>query len=80
MVVLLVVLAVVLVLVAKAWKSVAPTALDVSGVAPASALPDHGQPQAVEAVRRGDLPRMEEAQARTDEHGARVQEALQAAE
>jgi hypothetical protein len=80
MIVLLVVLAVVLVLVARAWKSVAPTALDVSGVAPAGAVPDHGQPQATEALRKGDLPRMDEARQRTDEHGARVQEALQVSE
>ena len=79
MILLVVVLAVVLLLVAKSWKTVAPTALDVRD-AQSGPIDDHGQKEAGEAVRKGDLPRLKETQENTDAHAARVQEALDAVE
>ncbi len=80
MVLLLVVMAIVLVLAAQAWRSVAPAALEASDAGRSGPLDDHGQPDAAAAVRRGELPRLPEARQLTDEHGARVQEALNGTE
>ncbi len=77
MILLLVVLAVVLVLVAKAWKTVTPTVLDVRDVQ-SGPLDNHGQEKAGAALRKGDLPGLRETQENTDAHAAQVQEALNA--
>ena len=79
MILLLVVLAVVLVLVANAWKTVTPTVLDVRDVQ-SGPLNNHGQEEAGEELRRGNLPRLRETQENTDAHAAQVQEALNAIE
>ena len=80
MILLVVVLAVVLLLAAKAWKTVAPTALDTQDALQSGPLNDHGQGEAGQAIRKGDLPRLRETQENTDAHSARVQEALHAVE
>ena len=80
MILLVVVLAVVLLLAAKAWKTVAPTALDTQDALQSGPLNDHGQGQAGEELRKGDLPGLRETQENTDAHSARVQEALDAVE
>jgi hypothetical protein len=80
MIALVIVMAVVLVLVAKAWKSVAPEALEASGALPSSPVNDHGQSEAAGALRSGELPRLHETRQETDDHHAQVQQALDATE
>jgi len=77
MVALLIVMAVVLTLVARAWRTVAPAALDVRDATHSGPLDDHGQTEAGNAVREGGMPDLRETERETDEHAARVQEALQ---
>ncbi len=77
---LLVVLAVVMLLVAKSWKTIAPTALDTQDALQSGPLHDHGQGEAGDAIRKGDLPGLRETQENTDAHAAQVQEALNAVE
>jgi hypothetical protein len=76
MVMLLIVMAVVLVLVAKAWKSVAPEALEASDALQSGPLNDHGQSEAANEVRSGGLPRLHETRQEADDHNARVEQAL----
>jgi hypothetical protein len=71
MVMLLVVLAVVLFLVARSWNRVAPEALAVDA---------HGQPEAAEAIRSGDLPGLNEMRQQTDAHADEVEAILEQAE
>jgi hypothetical protein len=80
MVALLVVMAVVLILVAKAWRSVAPEAMETHDALQSGPLSDHGQEEAAGALRSGELPKLGETRRETDEHSARVQEALDATE
>ena len=80
MILLVVVLAVVMLLVAKSWKTVAPTALDTQDALQSGPLNDHGQGAAGAALRKGDLPRLRETLGNTDAHSAQVQEALNADE
>ena len=77
---LLIVTAVVLVLVARSWRSVAPEALETSGAVQSQPLDAHGEQGAAQAIRSGELPRLDDARRETDEHSARVQEALDAIE
>ena len=80
MVLLVVVMAVVLILVAKSWKAVAPAALDTQDALNSGPLSDHGQPAAAGALREGGMPNLRETQAETDQHSAQMQEALEAIE
>jgi hypothetical protein len=66
MVMLLIVLVAVLLLVAEAWERFAPTAIEIDG--------------AGQELHSGRLPRLQDAQARTDTHVDNVEQALQAAE
>ena len=76
-VVLVVVLAIVLLLVARSWRAVAPEAIDVSGPGGgAMVLDDRGQTGAGDAVRSGELPDLREMQQNTDAHAQRVGDAL----
>jgi hypothetical protein len=76
MIALVIVMAVVLVLVAKAWRSVAPEALEASDALPSTPVSDHGQTEAAGALRSGELPRLHETRQEADDHNARVQQAL----
>ena len=78
MVLLVIVMAVVLILVAKSWKTVAPAALDTQDAL--SSVNDRGQPEAAAAARQGGMPGLGETQDQTDQHSAQVQEALDAIE
>jgi len=83
MIVLLVALVIVLLLVARSWKSVAPEAMQVSnpdGSSVSVQASDHGETEAGEAVRSGDLPDLNETKKQTDAHAQQVQEALAATE
>jgi len=62
------VLAVVLLLVARNWNQVGPEALAVDA---------HGQPEAAEAIRSGDLPGLNEMRQRTDAHADEVEAVLE---
>ena len=78
--VLIVALAIVLLLVAKNWRSVAPHAIQVTDPDLGATVDDHGQTEAGEAVRSGQLPDMNEMRQQTDAHAQQVQEALEAIE
>ena len=80
MVMLVVVLAVVLLLVARNWRSVAPTAMQISDPELGATVDDHGQAEAGAAVRSGQLPGLNDMRQQTDAHSQDVQEALEAIE
>lgn len=67
LVVLVVVLAVVLLLAGRAWRSVAPAAVQ---------LETHGGDRAGEASNPGTLPGLNEMQSETDAHAERLRQAL----
>ena len=71
-------MAIVLLLVARQWRSVAPVAQQVSG-APAP-LDDRGETGAGEAVRSGELPDLKEMQAETSAHADQLEQALEQTE
>ena len=75
MVILVVVMAVVLLLVARAWKSMAPTAAQLPAAQSTDGIDPHGQDDAAEAA--GGLPNLEETRQETDRHKQQVQEALE---
>ena len=77
MVVLLVVLAVVLLLAARSWKSVTPTLAQLPGAEGAGAVSDHGQTDAAESLRETGLPNLNQMQQATTEYSDLVQETLQ---
>lgn len=70
----LIVTAIVLILAARAWTSVAPTAQQIMKPG-TGAVPDHGDKKAAAAATSGDLPDLEEMKKRTDRHAAEVKEA-----
>ncbi len=76
MVLLVVVMAVVLVLVAQAWKQAAPTALDVGRATAGGPLDAHGQEDAAAQIRSGQLPKLVDMQASSDAHSAEVQSTM----
>ena len=76
LVVLVIVMAVVLLLVAKSWKSVAPTATQLDPEGPAAPLETHGEDEAGEALQSGNLPDLNEMRSETDAHAERLEQAL----
>lgn len=78
-IVLLIALAVVMVLAAKSWKSVAPTAMEVTGIdAPAVTIDAHGQTEAAAELQHGGLPKLDEMRQETSDHSDTLREALEA--
>ncbi len=75
-VVLVVVTAAVLLLVARAWKQAAPTAVELERLDGSAALDAHGEADAAGEVRTGELPRLPDMQRNTDTHAAQVVSAL----
>lgn len=73
---LLVVVAIVMLLVARSWKSVAPTAVQVATPAGNVAVPDHGDGEAAEAATSGTLPDLNDARRETGAHAEQLQDAL----
>jgi len=73
---LVVVLAIVLILVARSWKSIAPEALDVSNADSNLPFDDYGQTEAADALRDGQMPGLREMQRQTDDHARQLQDAL----
>jgi hypothetical protein len=80
MVMLLIVMAVVLLMVAKAWRTMAPSIIDTQNVLDTHPVSAHGEADAAAEIRSGNLPNLSEAQRNTDAHAAQVQEAMQAVE
>jgi len=74
----LVVAAIVAVLAARAWKSVEPTAQQVMRTGSGGKVSAHGQKEAAEAVRKKELPDLEDMKRGTDDHAKQVQEAQKA--
>jgi len=71
---LVIVMAVVLLLVARVWEKLAPTASQLPAAQTASGVDSHGQDEAAEAA--SDLPNLEQTRKSTDEHAERLQQAL----
>ena len=67
----LVVVAIVLVLWARAWKSVEPTAQQVMHGGRGAKVSAHGQTEAAEAIRKKELPDLEDMKRGTDDHAKR---------
>ena len=80
MLVLIAVMLVVLLLVAQAWQRFGPDAIAVTNPAAAGPSDDHGETEAGQELRSGDLPGLQEAQERTDAHAEQIQQALEATE
>ena len=80
MIMLLIVMAVVLMMVANAWRTLAPAALDTHDALSSGPLSTHGQNEAAEEIRKGGLPGVRDTQRETDKHSADVQEAMDAIE
>lgn len=77
LVMLVVVMAIVLLLVAKAWKKHGAAAIEVSTPAGTFEVDDHGQTEAAGEVRSGGLPNLQQMRQNTTEHADRVQDALE---
>ena len=62
----------------KAWKAAFPSAVQAlrpNGAVGSQGVPDHGQKQAGDSVRSGNLPDLKTTGQRTDQHIQQVQEA-----
>ncbi len=68
-------LVIVLLLAARAWKSAMPVAAQALKPGTGSAVPDHGDPQAAQAIRSGNLPDLKKMGQSTDAHIKQVQAA-----
>ena len=80
LVTVLLVMAIVMILAAKAWLAVAPTAQQVMQPGRAGSVPAHGDTKAAEAAKSGDLPDLEEMKRQTDRHAEDVKKAAQQAQ
>ena len=80
LIMLVVVMAVVLLLVAKQWKAVAPTALQLDDGTPMVVPETHGEDAAGDALQRGGLPDLNQMRQATDQHAQQVQETLEEVE
>jgi hypothetical protein len=80
LVMLVVVMAVVLLLVAKQWKAVAPTALQLDDGTPMVVPETHGEDAAGDALQRGGLPDLNQMRQATGQHVQQVQETLEEVE
>lgn len=76
MVMLVIVMAVVLLLVAKSWKSMAPTAAQLPADGPTAPIETHGEEQAGEALGSGNLPNLNEMRSETGAHAEELRQAL----
>jgi hypothetical protein len=77
MLMLVVVLAIVLLLVARHWKAVAPTAVQVHEYPSAAPVDAHGEDEAGAALQSGTLPDLNDMRQATDAHAQQVQDALE---
>jgi hypothetical protein len=77
---LVIVMAIVLLLVARNWRSVAPTAMQVNEPDRSATVDDHGETGAGEAIRSGRLPDLNDMRQQTRTHAQQLQENLEATE
>ena len=68
-------LVITLLLAAKAWKAAFPAAAQALKPGSNQAIPDHGDKEAAEAIRSGNLPGLKEMGKRTDDHIQQVKKA-----
>ena len=80
MVVLLVALVIVMILVARQWRSLGPTAVQVTNPDYSAIAEDHGETEASEALRSGGLPDLNDMKQRTGQYADQLEEALEATE
>ncbi len=80
MIAMVIVVAIVLLLVAKQWKSVAPTVMQLDGDGPMIVPDTHGEAGAGQALQRGGLPNLNQMRQATGEHAQQVQETLDEAQ
>jgi hypothetical protein len=71
----LVVLVILLLLSVRAWKNAAPAAAQALKPGVSTTLPDHGQPEAAQALRSGNLPDMKKMGQNTDQHIQQIKDA-----
>jgi len=77
MIILVVVLAVVLLLVARQWKAIAPTAMQINDQGVVTVVPEtHGEDVAGEALQQGGLPNLNGMRQATGNHSKAVQDAF----
>ncbi len=76
MIMLVVVMAIVLLLVAKQWKAVAPTAMQLDDGTLMVVPETHGEDAAGQALQRGGLPDLNQMRQATGEHAQQVQETM----
>ena len=67
-VILVVALVVVMLLAAKAWNAMLPTAVQILKPAAAGGVPDHGQKEVGDMIRSGTLPNLKQMNQNTDQH------------
>jgi hypothetical protein len=81
-VIVLIAVVIVLLLTAKSWNAAAPTLATLPGAEGAGPVSDHGQTEAVEALRENSLglQGLKGMQQSTDEHTDQVQEIMSQAE
>ena len=73
--VLLIVLVVALLLATRAWKAVMPVAAQALKPGSSASVPDHGQKEAGQAIRSGNLPDLKKMGQNTDDHIKQVKDA-----
>ena len=71
----LVVLVILLLLSVRAWKNAAPAAAQALKPGASATLPDHGQTEAAQAIRSGNLPDMKKMGQNTDQHIQQIKDA-----
>jgi hypothetical protein len=71
----IVVVVILLMMSVRAWKNAAPAAAQALKPGAPATLPDHGQTEAAQAIRSGNLPDMKKMGKNTDDH---IQEINQA--
>lgn len=79
LVILVVVMAVILLLAAKAWQSVMPTASQITDPALPAQVSDHGETEAAEELASPGLPNLDEMRENTTSHADQMQEILEQA-
>lgn len=75
-VMLVVVLAIVLLIVAKSWEKTGAAAIQVTHPDAPVVVDDHGETEAGDAVQQGRLPGLRDMRAETADHAKRLEEAL----
>ncbi len=73
-VILVVALVVVMLLSAKAWNAMLPTAKQTLRPAAPGAIPEHGQTEVGDAIRSGNLPNLRQMNDNTDQHIQQMKE------